>query len=620
MAQSDSVVTLKTIEINSVRTSNKNSGFKTLTFDSLTIENRRDLSLAELLSDKTSAYLKDYGPGALSTISLRGGSSYHTAVLWNGFSISNQMNGVMDFHLLPIFLFENIELQYGGSSGIWGSGAISGALHLNDNNTINQKNSLTLSTRYNDASGINSTLSLKVRKGKFSSSFKYFQLNEKNNFSFLYNGKEKNQTHADYFGYGLILENSYLINNHSTLSFNFWHQYASRNLAPSLTELKSNAVQRDNNLRYSLIYSTTSKSLRFVFRNAYFNEHIYFNDEFLINPSISLCKTFISEPEFQYLLNDRHSFQTGINFTSVRAITSEYKKTALVNRNAIYFTYKYQTKTLSTSVSFRKEYSTLANAPLTYSAGIDYLIINWLRIFGNAGSVFRNPQVNDLYWVPGGNINLLPEKGFSEEATIDLNVYNLLLNKTSDSTSIHFEFTFFNKNIDNWIAWTPHGTIWYPTNIKSVHSSGTESKISYKKVFSNFFVAIDGFYSYTLSQTTASLLSFDASINKQLIYVPYHKAGFNFKCSSKHFGIDYTFSYTGIRYTSTDNFYSLNSFSLNSIQLNYFLKRSNFQWNLFMRASNLFNENYILVINHPEPLRNYSFGISILVNQKNKNN
>lgn len=620
IAQSDSIVTLKTIEINSVRSANKNIGFKTLQFDSLTIQNKNDLSLSELLSEKSSAYLKDYGPGALSTISLRGGSAYHTTVLWNGFPLANQMNGVMDLHLLPIFLFENIDLQYGGSSAIWGSGAISGALHINDNNLINQNNSIKIGTSYNDASCLTNYAAIKIRQGKISSTVKYFQLNEKNNFSFLYNGKLNKQIHADYFGYGLILENSYLINNNSTFSFNLWHQYASRNIAPSLTELKSDAVQRDNNLRYSLIFSTNSKLSHFIFRNAYFNESIYFNDDVLVNPSMSLCKTFISEPEYQFFINDHHSFQTGINLTSIRAISSEYTKTAAVDRNAIYFSYKFQTKSFSASLSLRKEYSTIKNAPLTYSIGFDYSITTWLKIFGNAGSVFRNPQVNDLYWVPGGNINLLPEKGFTEEGTIDLDVYNLFLNKKSDSISFHFEFTFFNKNIDNWIAWTPHGTIWYPTNIKSVHSYGTESKISYKKVFSKLTLSSDFFYAYSISQTTSSLLNFDASINKQLIYVPYDRAGFNFKCSTNHFGLDYSFSYTGIRFTSTDNLASLDPYSLNSIQLNYFLKRPNTQWNLFARISNMFNENYTSVVNHPQPLRNYSIGISIQVNPKIKNN
>lgn len=615
--QTDSTITLKIVEINSVRLSSKATGFSELKIDSASISKTKDQSLSTLLSQNSTAFIKNYGPGALSSITLRGGSAYHTLVLWNGFSLANPMNGVMDASLIPVSLFENISIQYGGASSQWGSGAISGAIHLNDNNIFNQRNSIRIGSRFNSSSGLVSFGSIGFGSTKFSSTFKYFQVNENNHYQFELNGENKTQTHAKNSGYGIISENTYLFSNKTTISFNFWHQYANRQIAPLLTQINSSAVQRDNNLRYVLIFKTTNKNSGFIFRNAFFNESIYYNDNSLLNPSISLCKTFTSEPEYFLSINNFHSIQVGLNLTNTSAITTEYTNQKTISREALFLSYKFSVNTFSATASIRKEHSTLNTAPLTYSIGLDQTLTNWLSYSGNYSTIYRNPQINDLYWNPGGNINLLPESGHSEEGTLSINVIRLLGLSKNDSTHVSIESTYFNKNIDNWIAWTPRGNIWYPMNIKSVHSYGSETFIHLLRKNKLFSAKADLFYSYTISETISSSIKNDASVNKQLIYVPIHKAGFIFSIEYKNLSFTYYFTYTGNRYTSTDNLEFLSANKIHSFQIDYYFKIKNYQFTLFTRTDNLFNEKYFAVSNRPQPLRNYGFGISMQFN-KNK--
>ena len=45
-------------------------------------------NLADILSKETPIYIKSYGPGSLSTISIRGAGASHTQLYWNGIAIN----------------------------------------------------------------------------------------------------------------------------------------------------------------------------------------------------------------------------------------------------------------------------------------------------------------------------------------------------------------------------------------------------------------------------------------------------------------------------------------------------------------------------------------------------
>ena len=103
------------------------------TIDSLTLVRYNTSSLAELLSNQSTVHVKSYGNGNIASTSMRGGNASHTALLWNGLNIQNAMLGQPDLSIVPTFLFNNVSLEYGGGSAIWGSGAIGGSIHLQNN-------------------------------------------------------------------------------------------------------------------------------------------------------------------------------------------------------------------------------------------------------------------------------------------------------------------------------------------------------------------------------------------------------------------------------------------------------------------------------------------------------
>ena len=106
---------------------------KTISIDSLTLSRYNTSSLSELLSHQSAIHIKSYGNGNIATTSMRGGNANHTAILWNGLNIQNAMLGQTDLSIIPSAFFDQISLEYGGASAMWGSGAIGGSIHLKNN-------------------------------------------------------------------------------------------------------------------------------------------------------------------------------------------------------------------------------------------------------------------------------------------------------------------------------------------------------------------------------------------------------------------------------------------------------------------------------------------------------
>ena len=92
-----------------------NTGARVSRIDPEIISANKTRSLAELLTDHTSIYIKSLGTGALSTASFRGASASQTRVNWNGINITPPMSGTFDFSQIPVFFTDNISLYYGGS-------------------------------------------------------------------------------------------------------------------------------------------------------------------------------------------------------------------------------------------------------------------------------------------------------------------------------------------------------------------------------------------------------------------------------------------------------------------------------------------------------------------------
>ena len=101
-------------------------------------------SLTQLAQQETLIYLRENGPGGVSSPSLRGTTAQQTAVVWNGININSQLNGQTDFNTIATRNYDNISLRTGGGSIPYGSGAIGGSVHLNNDIRFGKRFELSL--------------------------------------------------------------------------------------------------------------------------------------------------------------------------------------------------------------------------------------------------------------------------------------------------------------------------------------------------------------------------------------------------------------------------------------------------------------------------------------------
>jgi vitamin B12 transporter len=613
-AQTDTTYLLPPAEIIASRTKLFNSSLPVTETDSVKLMLISDQHLTALLENEASFYIRNYSNNGLSTPSLRGGSAYHTSILWNGFQINNPMNGFADLNLLNNFLFDNISIQYGGTASLLGSGAVSGNISLANKADFTPGYSFTAGLRAGSYDLYSENLGIECRTAFYNGSVKIVNETNLNNYLF-YNDSENRYEHLKHGKgalTGILSENHFRTGKQSMLSLNGWYQKSNRNLPPAMNLYNTNAIQDDASCRLNAAWQKSGNRISYSIRAAYFNEEIFYEDE-LNGASLNQSKTFIAENEYRFHISEKHLVDLGINFTGIHAEADEYTSDKNLNRYAAFIGYSYQSanKKLKSEVSFRQEISQLQNSPFIYSAGINYRLYKNVTFSATASKVYRNPTLNDLYWNPGGNKNLRAEDGFSEEGGIKYKSEKI------KRLSVSADITFYNRKVNDWIIWLPVSSVWAPANLLQVNSRGIESSVELKLKTEKSFIRVRINGAYTLSTNKKSALPLDASVGKQLIYIPKTKTTALVSAGNKNITTEFLFAYTGKRFTSTDNSELLPPYHTAQFQLNYYFPIKKCGVTAFIRILNIYNTSYESFLNRPMPLRTYEGGISIKFNSSN---
>ncbi len=115
---------------NDTRVNEFSPGQKVKTIDSTLLQQYQLQNIANLLSQQEPVFIKSYGFNGLATLNFRGSSAAQSEVLWNGVPIQNAALGIADVSTLPVLFMNKVNIVYGGSAALWGSGNVGGALLL----------------------------------------------------------------------------------------------------------------------------------------------------------------------------------------------------------------------------------------------------------------------------------------------------------------------------------------------------------------------------------------------------------------------------------------------------------------------------------------------------------
>ncbi|MFV0267662.1 MAG: TonB-dependent receptor, partial [Draconibacterium sp.] len=90
--------------------------------------------LEQVLMRYTPIFIKT-DAGGLSTIHIRGTAADHTSVMFGGINVNSLTLGHSNLSNITTFLFDKLDLQYGSSAALNGSGAVGGAIYLGQRNS-----------------------------------------------------------------------------------------------------------------------------------------------------------------------------------------------------------------------------------------------------------------------------------------------------------------------------------------------------------------------------------------------------------------------------------------------------------------------------------------------------
>lgn len=613
----DSTHHLKEVVVTANRLQHFTSGNKIENIDSATLQNHSANTLADILASESQVFIRSYGITGLATPSFRGSGASHTAVLWNGFNLSSPMSGQLDFALVPVNFLSNVKLQFGGSGALWGSGAVGGTIHLSNIPEFDKGIVISTGLNYGSFEDKQQNFEWTISKKKFVSSTKLFNHDAKNDFPFInlaqFGRPEQKLANAELRQYGLLQENYFKLSEKQKISLRLWYQSNDRNIPPSMTIGKSQSNQKDEFYRSTLEWQLTKEKISVFVRSAYFDESLNYVDPSINLVSNSHSKSFINEAESKIRVASNQSFNVGLNNTYNEAITKNYLKNPLQNRTALFASYRINNKkdTWRGTTSVRQEFISNGDNPFTASAGIEGWLFKKIRLRSNVSKNYRLPTFNDLYWTPGGNPNLLPENGWSQEAGV---AFIHCVNKIS----LEAEVTGFSNKVDNWIMWIPDNFgQWSPKNVLSVWSRGLEYDLKTHYNIGKVKLHLAVRYQFILSTNEKTNPGSEASLQKQLIYVPAEKAQGSIGGSYKGFRLSFSYNYVGYRYTTSDNIQYLKPYHLCNVDLGKEFILTNVKIRAFMQVNNVWNESYQIIAYYPMPGRYYQMGITINYNQPN---
>ncbi len=612
----DTLLFLNEVRINSTKLDEFNTGLDIYQFDSTELERYSSYTIDKALFNTTSLNVKNSGPSQLSTISFRGSSSVHTGVVWDGFYINPSNIGVFDFSLLPVSFFDNVMVQYGGMSSVFGSGSVGGGIHIGNKPFFDKGFQTDIELSAGCFGNYSGTGEIRFSTNKFYSKTALNVRKAKNDFTYRYRGEELRQRNAALESYGFIQELGYMPSDDQIIRFNIWMMNFHREIPGTITTKPGTAYQIDKSIRSSLHLNSKINKGLIKSRFAYICEYLrYVDDDFpatAIDSELRL-NTFIYETDLTYDLSDRIKFNTGISLSMSKADIDAYNGIKKQRQAGILLSLNYKLPLINwnANINVRQDFIQDYNIPLAMSLGFQGKI--WKIIFGKVliSRNYRAPTLNDRYWQPGGNEDLKVESGFNQEAGIIIRSENI----NSWLNRIMIRATYYNAIVDDWIQWLPkEGTgYWQPENVSKVWSRGIEAEGRSDIKIGMLKCKLRSGYNYVKSTYEESTENNKQRLGNQLIYTPEHKWYGRAGIILWEFTIDYTHTYTGKRYVSPDHSDYVPSFFIGDLSFSKHIDFKKYGINIKLDINNIWNTDYQFVKYRPMPGRSFILSLKCLI-------
>ena len=510
------------------------------------------------------------GRGQTSSVYMRGANASHTLVLLNGVRISSASLGSTNIQNIAPELVERIEIVKGPRAALWGSDAIGGVIQIFTRKLESGEHFVSANFGSEGYQMVNAGVGIKHGDG-----FTSISLNHEESDGF--DVKDDTETDDDGYSYNSLAINgqqqvndalalSWLAQidqgdteydssfgaNESEVNNHVWQVSAAYQW--QLSDLKNNTQfsfgqNRTSNISHGNGTSKNEGSQFDTRRNQY---SIINNSEITTDFQVNLgAELYQEELKGSSVYSESERDITGVFAHGI-----------------------YKLEALTFELATRYDDVEGIDSETTFNSSIGYQVTDSTKISFSAGTGFKAPTFNDLYyplqWGYIGNTSLVSETSQSNEFNVKSNFEN-----------VSIAFNLYQTDIENLIDWSgsdKDGNV-TPINVDDVETQGAEFGLNYQ--------GFGGEHQFNISYIETE----DASTGNQLGRRAKNHISYQFDTEIENVDVYAELQYKGKRfdYLWGGEVVTLDSYSLVNLGASYPLTS---KFKVQVKVNNAFDENY----------------------------
>ena len=595
-------------------------------------------NLADAVKKFAGTNVRDYGGiGGMKTVSVRNLGAHHTAVSYDGVTVSNTQAGQIDVGRFSLDNMESLSLAIGADESLMQSArhyASAGVLSI-------------LTERPHFDEGKNSAFRFRLKGGSFglvTPSLRYWQrVGEQTSLALngsymradgvypfvLVNGRERTNEkryNSDIYTWQGEANLYHTFADKSQLDMKAYWFYSERGLPGSVTlynpvsrerlwdeDFFAQAVYRKAfdekwNLHARLKYTHTWN--RYEDTNVKYDggkqidvnrQNEYYASATLGWSPVEAFRIALAEDVFY---NDlRNNINTGSNpdypfpkrVTSLTALSAQLQWERLHVEGNVVGTYAHETVENGENPADKHRLSPCVS--VTYRL----LPNESLHLRAMWKNTFRMPSFNDLYYLRIGNSGLRPEKATEYNLGLTWSGRPFQAVKYVSATVD----AYYNDVTDKIVAF-PSTYVWKMANFGKVKIKGIDVTLATEvPIYHKVSAILTGAYTF---QESLDKLEASASYNRQLPYTPKHSGNASLLIRNPWVNLGYSVLFQGERWSSSQqtSLYKLKAYSEHTLTLSREFRFKSCQLNLSGSIHNLFDKQYEIVKYYPMPGRSFS--------------
>lgn len=593
--------------------------------------------LSEAVKRFSGVTVKDYGGiGGLKTVSIRSFGAQHTAVSYDGITISDAQSGQVDISRFSLDNVEQVSLTIGQSDDIFQTArmyASAGVLSIKTSRPQFEDKNYNLRAKIGGGSFGLFTPSLQYEhklNNTFSVSTRADWVSAKGEYPFtLTNGKlvtEEKRKNSDV--QSLRLEGNIYGNlgKAGELNAKVYYYDSERGLPGSVIYYNDYAKERlwDNNFFVQAYYKSKltdllslQSSARYSYSyNKYRNidskypdglqidrntqQEYYLSAGLLYQPSTSLSFSLTSDIAYNELENNFTNAALPKRVTSLTAFAAQYQTSRFTFTGSLLGTYMSDHVEYGDKPTDKKRLSPAASLSWRLFEESNF------RLRASFKDVFRAPTFVDLYYLRYGNRRLKPERALQ---------YNLGMTWSGECSFFRYlaasTDVYYNKAEDKIVA-SPNMYVWSMVNLGEVETKGLDLNLQGEiPCFPEMAIVITANYSY---QHAVDITNPEGkSYRHQIQYTPRHSGSASVMFENSLVNLAYSLSAVGDRFMLPQNIDDnrVDGYVEQNISLNKSFSIRKTKLRLQAELLNLGNITYDIIKFYPMPGRSWRISATL---------